>query len=438
MEYKVINTSLEGFWEDKDKKTFGINSDLVINVEKDLITIDSNGKSLFLLRDGKKAKVSEANKKIKGNIKDGDKLLLENELWVEFYKKNILPVSTINWNLWMGIFVLLILFVIIFAGWQKKTESVLENDYQKISAEIKDKITKSDEIKSIDPETSLSILNEAKNMIQKINSNKKHENETNEIEKQINEKMATTGSAEVAGHVEIYDTKIADTDNRRYDKFVIYGDEAILTDSNSRKIIQVNLISKNVNKFEIKPDIANMFDVTYFNKKIFVYDGKYLWDLNGNKEIILGDIIYSKLINWNKSWYLLGQEGKISKVIDNKITEWTTEESTKIDIPVAMTIDGTIWVVGRGGQVINYEKGKSKKWEPSLQITNEKIVGIATTGDSQKIAISSEKMVRLYEKSTGKLVTSHNFEKVGIVSAQMTNNDQIYVLGTDQKIYKVK
>jgi len=103
-----------------------------------------------------------------------------------------------------------------------------------------------------------------------------------------------------------------------------------------------------------------------------------------------------------------------------------------------MSIDGTVWVIDVNGNIFNYEKGLNKKWIPSIKFVNEKILGISTTIDSDTIAIFSDKKVYVFEKSGGKLIASHNFEKIGIIDAKMGNNKQIYVLGTDQKIYKVK
>ena len=433
MEYKIINNSSDGFWEDGKNESFGLGKDLIIKLFKNIITIESHKAEAFLLRDNKKTKVSIEGKIIRGIIKNNDKLYLNDEVMIEFFGP-----AKINWNLWMGVFVLLMIMTVIFFGWKKRTTTNIENIYVSVMAEIKGNIDKSENIKSIDPETSLKLLNEAKEKIQSLKDNKIHENEIAEIKKIINEKLATGGSSDVVSYSEVYNTKISDTVDQKYDKFLVSGETGILMDSTTRKVVEINLNSLQLNKFDVSKEILNIVGLMTVNKKIYVYDGQYIWDLNNNKTADLGEEIFSKIYNWNNSWYLLGQDGKIKKYSNNKVDDWTKSEATVNNLSVDMTIDGTIWVVSSEGKVWHYEGGKSVAWDQSARIWSEKIIGISTTANSDVIAVLSDKKVYVFEKSSGKLVASHNFEKVGIVAGQMGNNNQIYVLGQDQKIYKVK
>jgi len=443
VDYKIVKNNLSDFWEDKNEESFG-SKKVTVKLDKNIIQVESLGGDVFLQRDGKRAKISKENQTIKGVIKDNDRLFLEDGVIIEFEdKKNILTMPKINWNLWIGVVVLLGLIIVIFLGWKKTTETSAEDNYQKVSAEIRDNIDKSENIKSIDPETSLKLLNEAKNKITQLKNNKKHETETNDLDKIINDKLAVGGSNDVISFTEIYDTKIADTVDRTYDKMIIANDEATVVESKNKKIVQINLSSGQVNRLEIDKEILDIVDVANINKKIYVYDGKNIWDSGKNKIADLEETVYSKIISWNKSWYLLGQDGKISKFTDNKVSVWTSEAAKLIDKPVGMAIDGTIWVVGQNGEVINYEKGVEKKWVPSITInpstgSGQAVLGITTTADSSKIAIVSDKKVYVFEKSSGKLVATNSFEKVGIIDAKMGTSDQIFVLAKDQKIYKVK
>jgi len=437
VEYKIIKNSSPDFWEDKKLNIFGLDKKVVIRTLKNNISIESHGVDIYLLRGGKKAKVSSDEQIIKGNIVQSDKLYVGDDLIVEFYVKNKIAIPKINWNLWAGVAVLLILILIIFFGWKKTSEANTEKIYQTILAEIKGNIVKSDDIKSIDPETGLSLLNEAKKKIVEIKNNPKHEMEVLNIDTQINEKLAVNGSCEVVGFEEIYDTKIADTVDRKYDKMTIVGDVVTLLDSNSRRVIDVNLISKAVTKFEIDKEILNVIDVAKANKLIYIYDGQNIWDLQKNK-INLGTEVFSKIYYWNKNWYLLSQDGKIKKFSDGKISNWTIESALLIDKPVGMTIDGSVWVIDEKGNINNYEKGENKNWVPSIKFANEKIIGITTTADSDKVAVISDKKVYVFDKNGGKLGATNSFEKIGIVASQMGNNGQIYVLSADSKIYKVK
>lgn len=437
MEYKVVKNNSDDFWEDNKDNSFGLGKEITIRFDKNKVSIESQGKDVYLQREEKRAKVSAEGQVIKGVVKNGDKLFLDDEVVIEFRE---IKYNKINWNLWMGIVVLLLIMTVIFLGWKKTTQLNAENNYQKIMTEVKDDLAKADNIKSMDPETSLKLLNEARKKIQDVKSNKKHENETNDLEKLINEKLATGGSTEIVGFTEIYNTKSADVTDRIYDKMVVSGNEAVLAESKTGKLILVNLELGNVTKFDVGQEII---DLIYANKKIYFYDGRNIFDVAKNKVADAGTTVYSKIINWNNSWYLLGQEGKISKLVDNKISSWTSDTAKLIDKPVSMAIDGTVWVFGQSGEVLNYEKGIEKKWTPSIEInpttgSGQVILGITTTADSTKIAVISDKKVYVFEKSSGKLLATHNFEKMGIVEAKMGVNELIFVLAKDQKIYKVK
>jgi len=434
VEYKVIKNNSTDFWEDSKDNSFGIGKDLVVNFVKNKISVESHGIEVFLQRNNKKAKISNNEKIINGMVEVNDEIYLGNNVIIKFYLP-AKPGVKINWNLWVGVTVLLLILVTIFFGWKKNTEVNTEKSYQTVLLEIKDKISKSDEVKSIDPETGLKLLNEAKEKILQIKSNKIHEAEVIELEKVINERLTVSGSNEIGGFSDIYNAKSADVVDRSYDKMVVVGNEAVLGESKIGKIILVNLEQKNVSKFDVDQEIT---DLIYANKKVYFYDGRNILDTTKNIIAQLGETVYSKIVGWNNSWYLLGQDGKISKFADNKVSAWTSESAKLIDKPVSMAIDGTVWVVDASGAVINYEKGVEKKWNPSIKITGEKVLGITTTADSTKIAIVSDKKVFVFEKNSGKLLATHNFEKIGIIGAKMGNNEVIYVLGNDQKIYKVK
>jgi hypothetical protein len=249
--------------------------------------------------------------------------------------------------------------------------------------------------------------------------------------------LSVSGSTDVVSFTEVYNTKTADATDRTYDKMALFGDESVLTETKTGKTIEVNLVSGQVSKFDFGVE-NKIIDIELVNKNIFIYDGRNISDINKNLVANVGNEVFSKVYSWNSTWYLLGQDGKIKKLISGKVTDWTVDGAELIDKPVSMTIDGTVWVISQTGQVINYEKGNIKKWNPSIKITENKIIGITTTAESSKVAVVSDKKIFVFEKSGGKLVASHNFEKIGIVESKMGNNDQIYVLGQDQKIYKVK
>lgn len=437
MDYRVISNSIEEFWNDKKTGSFGVGEKLVVKIVKNIISVKSNGVNVYLIRDGKRAKISTDNKTIKGQVVDGDKIYFDNEFVADFFVKKSKGINmpSINWNLWMGIVVLLLILVVIFLGWKKNGENNLEKKYNSSLMELNDKLAKSDEIKSIDPDTSLKLLNEAKGVLLLIKDNKKHESEVKDKEKLIDEKLAVGGSLEVTGFTDIYNTKSADIADRAYDKMTVVGNEAVIAESKTGKIILVNLDLGSVTKFDVG---QQMVDIIFANKKVYFYDGISIFDSAKNKIVDTGSEVFVKIVSWNNSWYMLGQDGKISKVSDNKVGLWTGEKQRLIDKPVSMTIDGTVWVTDVNGNVINYEKGVEKKWSPSLKISGEKVLGITTTADSSKVAIITDKKVFVFDKISGELLATHNFEKIGIIEAKMGLNDQIYVLGQDQKIYKVK
>ena len=68
MEYKVVKNNSTEFWEDNKDNSFGIGKDLVIKLDKNKILVESRGVDVFLIRDNKKAKISDNEKAIKGII----------------------------------------------------------------------------------------------------------------------------------------------------------------------------------------------------------------------------------------------------------------------------------------------------------------------------------------------------------------------------------
>ncbi|HAU08088.1 MAG: hypothetical protein UW46_C0008G0007 [Candidatus Yanofskybacteria bacterium GW2011_GWF1_44_227] len=139
--------------------------------------------------------------------------------------------------------------------------------------------------------------------------------------------------------------------------------------------------------------------------------------------------------------YILSSD-KISKVVDvvrggKSITNWS-QDPVPADAKL-MVVDGNIFVIGTNGMLTRYFRGK-KEAEFNIQIPATDRDYLLSTKDSKNLYLVSSDLGRVYtiDKESGSIVKSIKIGNVvPIVGASLSQAEVLYILTSDNKIWKI-
>jgi hypothetical protein len=139
--------------------------------------------------------------------------------------------------------------------------------------------------------------------------------------------------------------------------------------------------------------------------------------------------------------YILGSD-KIYKITDivkggKDIRNWSQDPVAQES--VLMAVDGSIYLLDGGGKLVKYFRGK-KEAEFNIQIPGKTNDFLLTTKDSKNLYLISNDLGRIYtiDKERGKLIKSAKLNTMaGILDATIAQNEAIYILTSDNKIWLV-
>lgn len=139
--------------------------------------------------------------------------------------------------------------------------------------------------------------------------------------------------------------------------------------------------------------------------------------------------------------------GGISKIADVSVaskkpkvtTQWLKGETLPPD-PILITVDGNVYILNKAGLLTTYYKGE-KKNEINTPVLPDDSSVFATTKNSQYLYLINKSMGRIYllSKATGTLFkTIKVSSQEGFIAAYIDQDEAIYLVGKDNKIWKIQ
>lgn len=122
-------------------------------------------------------------------------------------------------------------------------------------------------------------------------------------------------------------------------------------------------------------------------------------------------------------------------------TEWITSRSSELDQAVSLSIDGTIFVLMRNGNIIRFESGSEVGWEPGLvepPITNATKIWTDAQSDYVYVLEPDTKRVIVFSKDNGSFVVQYRSDAFTNLQDMIIDEDgyTIYLLA-DTKLYSI-
>ncbi len=145
---------------------------------------------------------------------------------------------------------------------------------------------------------------------------------------------------------------------------------------------------------------------------------------------------------YENNLYFITVDG-ISKIADvsgkpKDSTQWLKGETLPPE-PLLIAVDGNVYILNKSGLLTTYYKGEKKNEINTLVLPDDSSV-FATTKDSQYLYLINKNMGRIYliSKATGTLFkTIKVSSQEAFVNAYLDQDQAIYLVGKDNKIWKV-
>lgn len=458
---------------DNGVELFNSENDLKAEIKEEFLEINTKGlMEARIERDGKSAVLP---KKSRGKIFPEDKIwLLNNEASLSFKKNgeeqkgavvkvlaveeeikdeekdkiyikekgNFLEKNNRNFNVILGAIIFLLLIGGTVLGYQKKSDSEslkkineLKENWQKEKGEI-------ESVRSINPETALTITQKAEEEIKAAGSiNKKYDSEIEKIKDEIKE--IKTGLGAKGTEYEIaYDTTLI-SESGEYGAMAIKDSSLYLWNQKEGRVDMVDINLKSNEKLVSDEKIKKWLGIFNSSDKWYGYDQNKIYEIK-RKQLIETEISKIRAINqataWNGIIYIVDNEEKmVDKIANNEGQKWLKNDLNLEEEVGGICIDTNVWILGKSGKIYGYSRGEKTEYNMSFSsqlkeakslVCNDKVNFLAYVGDGNTVII--------YGKD-GKILGKYNFDNQKIVDIGIENqNKAVLVLSDNGKIYRIK
>lgn len=462
MEYRLVEDPLKGNdnlgWRLKEEKgqivleKGGERIGIEFRKNKLRAIVKGEGK-VVVVRDGNRAFLLDQSQ---GEIRAGDEVWLVAEITIKivFFEKEKIKkdifVAERRWfdergskelNLILGLGVLTILIGIIVFGYQKRSGTIEQNNFENMRAEFNQKLNEAKAEKEKDPDKSLEMAGEAEEILNK-NKFKKVEL-INQVEKMKTEVVGYQNKLgrENKNYEVAYDTKLIYEGERQFTGLNSKDSLIYLWSKPRAEIVAVNLEMKSKDKIVDDEKIQKISEVFNNGEKWHGYGDNKLWEIKRNAlEETTGDLAALNSFNaWKGLIYALNNEQKqIVKLSGNGTANWLSVDSPLPEKMVSVAIDGDIWTLSESGKIYKFSRGVKVDWEMEFLPKSVSPKKIITSDKVNFLAFINDDKVWIYGKN-GKILARLNFGKEEIIDIAMENpKEAILVLAADGNIYRVK
>lgn len=350
----------------------------------------------------------------------------------------------------VAVVILIALAIGSYFGYVQNHQKNQEAEYQKLKTEIESKIADSRTVKNLNLEDAIKLARDAQAVLDKISALKIHADQVETYKQQITQILSQSGSASDYQPEFFTDTGVI-VDKPQYSRMVLIQNSLLVIDSSSNRVDSIDIAEKNNYLFSQDENIGKSLSFATSSDKLYslTETGVFQVSKSSSKEVLS----FSKLEKppkpvdlyfWTNSLYLLDPANSAiwkSAPNDSGFSSpeaWLKDGQPLTDNASNLSINGKIWVLSSSGNLTAYTRGVKENF--SLQSVSPlvKTDHLNVGADSEIIVFSdNENIVYLYDK-TGKYQSSYNYGDLKILDlVYYEKNNQIFILASDQKIYKI-
>ena len=356
-----------------------------------------------------------------------------------------------KFNIFIALILLLALTVSSVLGYRKNKSNSAESQYQQYKVEIEKNLSNAVAVKNLNLDSALELGRTSRDLYQKMQLLKLHQDEMSNFDKEINSILSQTGSADITPYQIFYDTTLI-ADNTSYSKLYVKSQELYLLDTNLGRLDVLDTSLKNTKNIATLDSLKSAVSITDSNGP-YLLATKGIYSVSKNNLTLKIDFSTSltksvtpiAFQSWNGSFYLIDSSTPtIFKFTPNSSgfgqgQVWLKDGESLVSNPVSLAINGKVWTLSSDGTVTSYTRGVKEpfKTTQTVKVTNANHL-IVTQDDSNLLAFTdADNLIYLYKK-TGELHAKYNLSKLKILDISFNDKSTaIFVLCSDQKIYQI-
>ena len=345
----------------------------------------------------------------------------------------------------LGIILIIGLSFSIYFGIEKNKTQKTEKQYQELKTEIESQIENINQTKNLSLDSAREAANTAQTTIEKMVDLKIHQDEIENFNSQLKTILSQTGSSESYIPDFFYDTNNI-ISNPQFQKIIFNDNKIYLLDSANSRIDYLDIDSKSTKSVLISDEIKSATNFALDKTNLYLMDNENIYLVNKDgltSKISLVDTKPTDFKFWNGSAYVVDADNQtIWKFTPNstgcsKAQNWLKDEA-KLELgAVSLSINGKIWVLHQNGEVIPYLSGVKEDFNPNQISQFTKTDNLDVTQEKELLSfIDNDNTIYLYQKS-GELLSKYNLGQLKVSDIAFDEkNNFLYILGTDQKIYR--
>lgn len=348
-------------------------------------------------------------------------------------------------SLLLGTILLLGLFVSIYFGIEKNKTQKIEKEYQSLKTEIQSQVEKINQTKNLSLDSAREAAATAQQTVEKMTALKIHQEEVENFNSQLKDILSQTGSSQNYVPDFFYDANQI-SNNSQFQKIIFNDNKIYLLDSTNGRIDYLDVDSKSTKSVLVSEKIKSAINLALDKTNLYIMDKDNISLIdkdNLTSKISLTDINPTDFKFWNGAAYVIDSENQtIWKFTPNssgfsKAQNWLKNDAKLDSDAVSLSINGKIWVLYQNGTVVPYLSGIKEDFTPSQASQFTKSDNLDVTQEKELLSfIDNNNIIYLYQKS-GELLSKYNLGQLEVSDIAFDEkNNFLYILGTDQKIYR--
>jgi len=351
-------------------------------------------------------------------------------------------------SLIIAIIILFLLTGSVLYGFRRNRQLQLENQFQSLKTSLEQKINDAKIVKNLNLDASLKAGEEAKAIYQQLTALKIHSELIQPFDNQIQQLLSQSGSGEYFPGKDPYDTALI-SKSPSYSRIYLLDSKLYLLDTQKGRIDQLDVIQKSIHNLSQSDALKSAKKLVVDQNNLFILTDNQLSQISGSGVIKTIEFNNSKnnfTVNdvavWNGSFYLLSSDNIYKLALTpegfSAPRAWLKDNQPLPQNPVSLAINGRIWVLNGTGQLAPYNLGTKENFKTDYVPNFNKVHNLVTTATQDSLAfIDGDSLIYVFQKDGGGL-SKYNFgDKKVLDIAYDPDQKIIFVLSSDQKIYKV-
>lgn len=348
-----------------------------------------------------------------------------------------------TFNLILGGVVLVLLIAGTILGYQKRTDNENKKNYEEIKISFEKSKSEIESVRTMDIETALKLAKEAEDRLNNPQGAQiKFAKELDSMKEEMAQIKQSLGGEGIEYQV-AYDTGLI-KEGAGFEKMGIKDEVVYLLSPSLGRIDMVNISLKSTENIVTNDKIKEWTGLFYGgDNKWYGFGQNKLTEISRkemSEKVIENVSQIPEIGGWNGFIYLIDNNDRsIKKVSNNQGNNWLKNDKTLMEDGVSLTIDSSIWILGKSGNIYHYNRGEEEKFEmsstplavnPKSLRTNDKIDFLAYVTEDKFVVICGK---------DGKILAKYSFGDIKINDIAIEGqNNSVLALAGDGKIYRIK